>query len=101
VVRGEFGELSVADGVADDDPRVVVHDEHRDDASYAFALSRLSAADARYAPMGVFRNVERPVYDSMMADQLAEASAKAAGDGDALQKLLTGSDTWTVGSSVG
>jgi 2-oxoglutarate ferredoxin oxidoreductase subunit beta len=97
IVRDEFGGLSVADNVAADDPRVVVHDAHREDASYAFALSRISSADSRYAPMGVFRDVRRPVYDAMMADQLTAASAKAPGDAASLQALLQGADTWSVG----
>jgi 2-oxoglutarate ferredoxin oxidoreductase subunit beta len=74
-----------------------VHDAHREDASYAFALSRLSGVDSRYAPMGVFRDVSRPVYDAMMSDQLATAAAQSPGDDGALQTLLLGSDTWSVG----
>ncbi len=98
VVRDEFGSLSVADGVAEGDPRVVVHDAHRDDPSYAFALSRLTtSAHERYAPMGVFRDVTRPVYDRMMSEQLDTARAAAPGDDAALQQLLLGSDTWQVG----
>jgi 2-oxoglutarate ferredoxin oxidoreductase subunit beta len=96
VVRDEFGGLSIAENVAADDPRVVVHDAHREDASYAFSLSRISSLDSRYAPMGVFRDVQRPVYDQMMTDQLTTAAAKAPADGGALQKLLLGSDTWSV-----
>ena len=46
--------------------------------------------------MGVFRDVQRPVYDAMMSEQLQTAAAKAPADGDALQKLLLGSDTWSV-----
>ncbi len=96
VVRDEFGALSIADGVADDDPRVVVHDAHREDPSYAFALSRLSSPESGYAPMGVFRDVQRPVYDHMMSEQLEKASAAAPSDADALQTLLAGADTWSV-----
>ncbi len=96
VVRTEFG-LAVEDGVAADDPRVVVHDAHRDDPSYAFALSRLSSHDVRYAPMGVFRSVARPSYDALMSSQMADAAAKASGDDAALAGLLSGPDTWTVG----
>ncbi len=96
VVRDEFGTLSIADGVVADDPRVVVHDAYCDDASYAFALSRLSFADSRYAPIGVFRDIRRPVYDHLMREQLDRASANAPGDGAALQALLHGADTWTV-----
>jgi 2-oxoglutarate ferredoxin oxidoreductase subunit beta len=96
VVRGENGALSIADGVTDPDPRVVVHDAHAEDPSYAFALSRLSSGDNAYAPMGVFRDVKRPVYDKMMSEQLDTAAAKAPGDAGALQKLLLGADTWSV-----
>ena len=96
VVRDEFGALSIAEDVADDDPRVVVHDAGRTDPSYAFALSRLSSGGNGYTPMGVFRSVERPVYDRLMSEQLDAAAAKAPGDAAALQSLLLGSDTWAV-----
>ncbi len=96
VVRLEDGSLAVEDDVAADDPRIVVHDAHRADPSYAFALSRISSLDARYAPMGVFRDVSRPVYDVMMSDQLDAAAAKSPGDAAALQQLLLGGDTWSV-----
>jgi 2-oxoglutarate ferredoxin oxidoreductase subunit beta len=90
------GSLAIEENVADDDPRLVIHDAHHEHPSYAFALSRLSNIDPRYAPMGVFRDVSRPVYDSLMSDQLDAATAKAAGDGEALQSLLLGADTWSV-----
>ncbi|MEO6885762.1 MAG: 2-oxoacid:ferredoxin oxidoreductase subunit beta [Jatrophihabitantaceae bacterium] len=96
VVRDGNGMLSIADGVAEDDPRVVIHDAHTDDPSYAFALSRLSSIDSRYSPMGVFRSVEHPTYDEQMAAQVEAAAAKAPGDNDALNALLAGADTWTV-----
>ncbi|HEY8826402.1 MAG TPA: 2-oxoacid:ferredoxin oxidoreductase subunit beta [Jatrophihabitantaceae bacterium] len=96
VVRGDNGALVIEDGVADDDPRVVVHDAHADDPSYAFALSRLSSLDSRYSPMGVFRSVERPTYDAMMAAQLDQAAAKAPSDDAALDALLHGADSWTI-----
>ncbi len=46
--------------------------------------------------MGVFRDVQRPVYDHMMSEQLDKASAAAPNDADALQNLLAGADTWSV-----
>jgi len=46
--------------------------------------------------MGVFRAVERPTYDSLMAGQLDQARAQAPGDAAALDKLLHGNDTWQV-----
>jgi 2-oxoglutarate ferredoxin oxidoreductase subunit beta len=96
VVRSSAGALAIEDGLDPDDPRVVVHDAHADDPAYAFALSRLSSIDPRYTPMGVFRSVERPAYDSMMADQLERAAAQAPADDGALQSLLAGADTWQV-----
>ena len=71
----------------------MVHDAHRENAAYAFALSRLSSQDLRYTPMGVFRSIQKPTYDAMMADQLEVARTEEPADLDA---LLTGNDTWTV-----
>ena len=90
---GVSGGLSVAEDVPADDPRVVVHDAHVADPSYAFALSRLSGSDLRYTPIGVFRSVERDTYDGMLNEQLDRARAAAEPD---LAGLLAGNDTWTV-----
>jgi 2-oxoglutarate ferredoxin oxidoreductase subunit beta len=96
VVRSASGGLQIEEGVAADDPRVVIHDAHTHDPSYAFALSRLSADESGYTPMGVFRSVVRPTYDSLMAEQLDKAAAAAPGDEAAFEKLLNGSDSWTI-----
>jgi 2-oxoglutarate ferredoxin oxidoreductase subunit beta len=90
------GSLQVEQGVADGDPRVIVHDAHTADPSCAFALSRLSQLDSRLSPMGVFRDVARPSYDRLVNEQLDLAKLKGAGDAAALQELLRGSDPWTV-----
>jgi 2-oxoglutarate ferredoxin oxidoreductase subunit beta len=95
VIRRPDGTLAVEDGVAGSDPRVVVHDAYAEDPSYAFALSRLTSHDARYAPMGVFRDVSRPVYDTLMTEQLDQA-ATGANDDEAFEALIRGNDTWTV-----
>jgi 2-oxoglutarate ferredoxin oxidoreductase subunit beta len=55
VVRDDFGGLRIAETNQVDASEIVVHDAHREDPSYAFALSRLSSQDLRYSPMGVFR----------------------------------------------
>jgi 2-oxoglutarate/2-oxoacid ferredoxin oxidoreductase subunit beta len=88
-----FGGLRVAENVPADDPSVVVHDAHVDDASYAFALSRLAGEDLRYTPIGVFRSIERASYDELMAEQVAAGQRKGSGD---LAALLHGPDTWTI-----
>ncbi len=72
---------------------LVVHDVTREDPSYAFALSRLDNGDFAHTPIGVFRSVPRPSYDTLMADQIA--TARAGGEGD-LASLLAGNDTWEV-----
>jgi 2-oxoglutarate ferredoxin oxidoreductase subunit beta len=87
------GGLRVGTDVPADDTSVVRHDAHAEDPSYAFALSRLATEDLRYTPIGVFRSVERPSYDVLMADQMEQARAKGRGD---LATLLRGSDTWKI-----
>ncbi len=90
------------DGPDDNGRRVVeesellVHDAHREDASLAFALSRLSHTPLGPTPIGLFRQVERPVYGDELQRQLDDAALRK-GPGD-LQALITGSDTWTVGA---
>jgi 2-oxoglutarate ferredoxin oxidoreductase subunit beta len=95
VVRDDFGGLRIAETNQVDASQIVVHDAHREDPSYAFALSRLSTQDLRYTPMGVFRKVAKPSYDRMMADQLEDAAASEPAD---FQSLLAGNDSWTVTS---
>ena len=46
------------------------------------------------APIGVFRDVERPVYDELMAAQL-ETARESRGEGD-LGALLRSGETWTI-----
>jgi len=91
------GSLSIADEVADDDPRLVVHDAHAEDPSYAFALSRLSQLDSRLTTMGIFRDVQRDSYDRLVNAQVEAVRANAPGDDAALVDLLRGSDPWTIG----
>ena len=74
---------------------LLVHDEHQEDGSLAFALSRISHTPHGPTPIGIFRDVERPVYDELMAEQLETAKAER-GEGD-LAALLQAGDTWRVG----
>jgi 2-oxoglutarate ferredoxin oxidoreductase subunit beta len=93
VVQDGFGGLKIAETNQVDASEIVVHDAHRENPAYAFALSRLSSQDLRYTPMGVFRSVQKPTYDAMMAEQLDLARIQEPADLDA---LLVGNDTWTV-----
>jgi 2-oxoglutarate ferredoxin oxidoreductase subunit beta len=73
---------------------LLVHDEHRDNPSLAFALTRIADGPTGPTPLGVFRDVQRPVYGDGMEMQLRRAS-ESQGPGD-LTRLLGSGDTWTV-----
>ena len=75
----------------------LVHDAHAQEPSQAFALSRLGHGSLAPTAVGIFRDVDAPVYDDLMSTQLEQAIATApVVDGDPLAALLAGSDTWTV-----
>ncbi|MEE2034891.1 2-oxoacid:ferredoxin oxidoreductase subunit beta [Rhodococcus chondri] len=95
VVRDGFG-LRVAETASVSPDEIVVHDAEAEDPEYAFALSRLSDQDLQHTVFGVFRAVARPSYDDLVREQNDSARTGRAGDGKALQELLTGGDTWTV-----
>jgi 2-oxoglutarate ferredoxin oxidoreductase subunit beta len=83
------------DGWSESD--LLVHDAHAADPTTAFALSRLT--DSGYlhkAPIGIFRQVERPTYDDLARDQLTTASAGTGDRREALAELLRAGDTWSV-----
>jgi 2-oxoglutarate/2-oxoacid ferredoxin oxidoreductase subunit beta len=72
----------------------LIHDAKAETPSLAFALSRLTQERVGATPIGVFRSVQRPVYDDLMADQLETATAqRGAGE---LEALLYGGETWLV-----
>jgi 2-oxoglutarate ferredoxin oxidoreductase subunit beta len=48
-------------------------------------------------PVGVFRDVQRPVYDELMAEQIETATAKR-GSGE-LEALLHSGETWTISAN--
>ena len=78
-----------------DEPGVLVHDQAHETSALAFALTRVTQERHGGTPVGVFRNVVRPVYDDLMAEQLQVAEEKR-GAGD-LEALLHSGETWVVG----
>jgi 2-oxoglutarate ferredoxin oxidoreductase subunit beta len=96
VIRdAKTGDLKVVDVTPANEAQILVHDAHATSPTTAFALSRLADPDTlHHTPIGVLRSVERPVYDTQMADQLDTAIVQN-GKGD-LAALLAGGDTWTV-----
>jgi 2-oxoglutarate/2-oxoacid ferredoxin oxidoreductase subunit beta len=94
VIQREDGSAAVV-AVADvGEDALIVHNEHHEEPSLAFALSRLTLGTVGATPFGVFRDVERPVYDELMAEQIEAAQAER-GVGD-LQALVASGDTWTI-----
>ncbi|MFF3488191.1 2-oxoacid:ferredoxin oxidoreductase subunit beta [Streptomyces sp. NPDC002701] len=96
VVRDALtGDLKVVTVTPQNESLILVHDAHSASPTTAFALSRLADPDTlHHTPIGVLRSVDRPVYDTQMADQL-DAAIEQNGKGD-LSALLTGGDAWTV-----
>ncbi|MFJ1917162.1 2-oxoacid:ferredoxin oxidoreductase subunit beta, partial [Streptomyces sp. NPDC088147] len=89
------GDLHVVTVTPDNASQILVHDAHTTSPTTAFALSRLADPDTlHHTPIGVLRSVERPVYDTLMSDQL-DAAVERQGKGD-LATMLAGGDTWTV-----
>jgi 2-oxoglutarate/2-oxoacid ferredoxin oxidoreductase subunit beta len=98
VVRDpETGGVRIVQVTAENEGDLIVHDAHADDPTTAFAISRLT--DAGYlhkAPVGIFRQVQRPTYDDLAREQVATASQGTDDRTAALAELLGGGDTWTV-----
>jgi len=80
--------------VADvDKSDLLVHDEHKEDPTLAFLLSRLETMGLP-TPVGVLRDVKRSVYDEALHKQVQDVTDKR-GVGT-LDDLLNAGDTWTV-----
>ena len=94
VVLNARGETEVVDVADVGEDRLLVHDEHRDDPSLAFALSRLADTPTVPTPVGVFRDVERPIYEGEVQRQLVGAQEQR-GPGD-LEALISSGATWEV-----
>jgi 2-oxoglutarate ferredoxin oxidoreductase subunit beta len=89
------GDLKAVTVTPENESLILVHDAHAASPTTAFALSRLADPDTlHHTPIGVLRSVDRPVYDTQMADQL-DSAIEQNGKGD-LSALLTGGDAWTV-----
>ncbi|MEU0695332.1 2-oxoacid:ferredoxin oxidoreductase subunit beta, partial [Streptomyces niveus] len=89
------GDLTVVQVTADNEHQILIHDAHTTSPTTAFALSRLADPDTlHHTPIGVLRSIQRPVYDTLMNEQL-DTAVERNGKGD-LTQLLAGNDTWTV-----
>ena len=94
IVFTDEGAAKVVDVAANGTDGVYVHDAHAEEVFHAFALSRITQGSHGVTPIGVFRDIDRPVYDELMTGQLEAAVAKR-GTGD-LAELLGNVDTWEL-----
>jgi 2-oxoglutarate ferredoxin oxidoreductase subunit beta len=72
---------------------ILVHNENAAHSGLAFSLGQFESPDFPI-PFGVFRDVDKPSYESL-SKQLSESALAAKGRGD-LQRLLNSGETWTI-----
>lgn len=87
-------EIVSLDIVAEED--LLIHNENSPHDSLAYLLSQMQYPEFP-EPIGVFRDVERPVYEKAVFNQVEEAiRQKGAGD---LHALYNSGDTWEVSAN--
>jgi 2-oxoglutarate ferredoxin oxidoreductase subunit beta len=86
--------VDLGDGSPWTEDDLLVHREETFDSTHATLLSRMHYPDMPVA-VGVLRQVFRPTYDEMLAEQIGTARTRS-GPGD-LRKLIYGGETWEVG----
>ena len=82
--------VELGKGITEDD--LLFHDEKAMEPSLAFLLTRMRHPEFP-EPLGIFRDVSKPIYDRAVNEQVAKACAKGEGDLDA---LFDSGDTWVV-----
>jgi len=75
------------------DKKLLVHKENDPSPNYAYLLTQMRYPEMP-VPFGVFRCIEKPTYEDMMADQIKLVTEKK-GKGD-LKSVLYTEDVWTV-----
>jgi 2-oxoglutarate ferredoxin oxidoreductase subunit beta len=90
-LNGLYPEILPFDGKTTQN--LLIHDETNPRPNHAYLLTQLVYPDFP-VPFGVFRCVEKPTYDDLMNQQIAEITKKK-GPGD-LKSLLYDDSTWTV-----
>jgi 2-oxoglutarate/2-oxoacid ferredoxin oxidoreductase subunit beta len=87
VIRGGDGCLTVVDVADVDESELLIHDPARADPGQAFSLAKLAEMPTGPTPIGIFRDVERPVFRRGATEPATESQ---------LSELLLAGDTWTV-----
>jgi 2-oxoglutarate ferredoxin oxidoreductase subunit beta len=83
--------VELGKGISEDD--LLFHDEKAPEPSLAYLLSRMRHPEFP-EPIGVFRAVDKPLYDVELNRQV-ELAREKSGPGD-LNRLFHSGDTWTV-----
>ncbi len=81
-------------GVAVDD--LIIHDEKADGTAFAAIVAEMDRHDSLPTPFGVFRDIDRPTYETELMGQVDDARANKPHDDDALDALIRGGATWEV-----
>jgi len=89
-LNGLVPEVVAVDEVGEEN--LLVHDERADEPTLAYVLSRMGPPDFP-TPVGVFRAIDKPVYDEMLMGQVRAAMEKKQPDLDALYHQ---GETWVV-----
>ena len=90
IVLNEKGEPTIVNVADVPEEKLLVHDEASD--NIAWLLARLEWPSFP-APFGVLRAVDRPVYEKMVAEQLAVAKT---GKKASIKELMTKGRSWTI-----
>ena len=91
VARAADGHLAIVDVADVGEDALIVHHPERPDPGLAFSLARLADDPTEPTPIGIFRDVARPVFGRHGARRTTAATDVELTD------LLVGSDSWTVG----
>ena len=83
--------VELGNGVSESE--LIVHNEKAPDSYLAYMLARMEYPDYP-VPVGVFRDVEKPTYETLLEDQIDTAIQKM-GPGS-LEKLINSGDTWVI-----
>ena len=88
--------VTLGNGVSESD--VLVHDENTEQPALANMVSWMSYPEFP-VPLGVFRSIERPIYEEQVVAQ-GQLAVEERGAGD-LSKLYSSADTWVVDEQEG
>lgn len=94
VVRLPDGSLDVAAAKDVPSDAVLVHDAHKQSPHLAFALSQLGDITNGPVPLGVFRQVDAPIWGEQIARELRDAHALFGEE--ELDELFLAANTWTI-----